>query len=140
MFRVQVSLSFSFLSSYVLCVVFFFFQAEDGIRDRTVTGVQTCALPIFVGGWIVFMTSRFVFTSEELKAELATGAPEAVNAVVFRLSACAIWSGLSHQYWPKPASSWRSPKWSEGFTCPPNIHPSSLLLISLKVHSSACTF
>src|SRR3989475_11100588 len=29
----------------VLC--FFFFQAEDGIRDLTVTGVQTCALPIF---------------------------------------------------------------------------------------------
>src|SRR2546421_5868625 len=29
----------------VLC--FFFFQAEDGIRDLIVTGVQTCALPIF---------------------------------------------------------------------------------------------
>src|SRR2546430_7816930 len=28
----------------ILC--FFFFQAEDGIRDLTVTGVQTCALPI----------------------------------------------------------------------------------------------
>src|SRR5699024_111584 len=28
-------------------VFFFFFQAEDGIRDRNVTGVQTCALPIF---------------------------------------------------------------------------------------------
>src|SRR2546430_9116451 len=28
------------------CLVFFFFQAEDGIRDLTVTGVQTCALPI----------------------------------------------------------------------------------------------
>src|SRR5207248_7854653 len=27
----------------------FFFQAEDGIRDRTVTGVQTCALPFLVG-------------------------------------------------------------------------------------------
>src|SRR3712207_7164281 len=27
---------------------FFFFQAEDGIRDIGVTGVQTCALPIFV--------------------------------------------------------------------------------------------
>src|SRR5438067_7846956 len=27
--------------------LFFFFQAEDGIRDRNVTGVQTCALPIF---------------------------------------------------------------------------------------------
>src|SRR2546427_1822630 len=28
---------------------FFFFQAEDGIRDLTVTGVQTCALPILFG-------------------------------------------------------------------------------------------
>src|SRR5438270_7367499 len=28
---------------------FFFFQAEDGIRDLTVTGVQTCALPILHG-------------------------------------------------------------------------------------------
>src|SRR5256885_8794257 len=28
--------------------LFFFFQAEDGIRDYKVTGVQTCALPIFV--------------------------------------------------------------------------------------------
>src|SRR6266436_9811201 len=34
---------------------FFFFQAEDGIRDVAVTGVQTCALPILVGsiGYIV---------------------------------------------------------------------------------------
>src|SRR5258708_16595034 len=30
----------------VWLVVFFFFQAEDGIRDDLVTGVQTCALPI----------------------------------------------------------------------------------------------
>src|SRR2546430_500300 len=37
-------------------VRFFFFQAEDGIRDLTVTGVQTCALPIFV--LIVFFSSR----------------------------------------------------------------------------------
>src|SRR2546430_17308870 len=28
-------------------MLFFFFQAEDGIRDLTVTGVQTCALPIY---------------------------------------------------------------------------------------------
>src|SRR5215467_8274705 len=28
-------------------LVFFFFQAEDGIRDYKVTGVQTCALPIY---------------------------------------------------------------------------------------------
>src|SRR5437588_6041763 len=43
--------------------IFFFFQAEDGIRDHCVTGVQTCALPIFfVNGtlgpppWIVLPT------------------------------------------------------------------------------------
>src|SRR2546427_4908756 len=46
-------------SSRLLCVrhswlglscFFFFFQAEDGIRDLTVTGVQTCALPISADG------------------------------------------------------------------------------------------
>src|SRR5205809_5138870 len=30
-----------------MCLFFFFFQAEDGIRDVAVTGVQTCALPIY---------------------------------------------------------------------------------------------
>src|SRR5256885_5607028 len=33
---------------YLFC--FFFFQAEDGIRDYKVTGVQTCALPIYQSG------------------------------------------------------------------------------------------
>src|SRR5207245_3280533 len=33
-------------SMHILLDVFFFLQAEDGIRDATVTGVQTCALPI----------------------------------------------------------------------------------------------
>src|SRR5438128_3244222 len=40
---------FCFLLCFFLYYVFFFFfffQAEDGIRDATVTGVQTCALPI----------------------------------------------------------------------------------------------
>src|SRR2546430_2835173 len=41
----------------VIC--FFFFQAEDGIRDLTVTGVQTCALPIFDDPLHVFMQERF---------------------------------------------------------------------------------
>src|SRR5699024_12211490 len=38
---------FLFLCYIVRLFFFFFFQAEDGIRDRNVTGVQTCALPIF---------------------------------------------------------------------------------------------
>src|SRR5205807_3476313 len=32
---------------FIFLFFFFFFQAEDGIRDYKVTGVQTCALPIF---------------------------------------------------------------------------------------------
>src|SRR5689334_24180855 len=45
------------------CLVFFF-QAEDGIRDGTVTGVQTCALPIFLASacfsssWLARSSSR----------------------------------------------------------------------------------
>src|SRR5437868_1113354 len=35
------------MTAFRMC--FFFFQAEDGIRDRNVTGVQTCALPILHG-------------------------------------------------------------------------------------------
>src|SRR5699024_11869925 len=35
-------------TSFVNLVSVFFFQAEDGIRDRNVTGVQTCALPIYI--------------------------------------------------------------------------------------------
>src|SRR5437879_11994119 len=37
------------LSSLFFSVFFFFFQAEDGIRDTSVTGVQTCALPLCRG-------------------------------------------------------------------------------------------
>src|SRR5437868_14457060 len=36
-------------SAHRITFFFFFFQAEDGIRDRNVTGVQTCALPISDG-------------------------------------------------------------------------------------------
>src|SRR5256885_13313685 len=37
--------------SSLVFLLFFFFQAEDGIRDYKVTGVQTCALPIFAHGY-----------------------------------------------------------------------------------------
>src|SRR3989441_11498476 len=37
---------------------FFFFQAEDGIRDKLVTGVQTCALPISARGCQVLSVPR----------------------------------------------------------------------------------
>src|SRR5690349_23429043 len=54
---------------------FFFFQAEDGIRDLYVTGVQTCALPI--------SASVSAPTSSRMRAEAAPCAPlTARNALV----------------------------------------------------------
>src|SRR5690606_8871720 len=47
--------------------LFFFFQAEDGIRDFHVTGVQTCALPILILVWLI--------ASRGLRAGLATSNP-----------------------------------------------------------------
>src|SRR5260221_9387093 len=46
-------------------MIFFFFQAEDGIRDHCVTGVQTCALPISLeaGTWL----SKNDFAPDELR-------------------------------------------------------------------------
>src|SRR6476469_11090818 len=68
-------------------VFFFFFQAEDGIRDTSVTGVQTCALPISVsaasslktaltayGGDFSNAVARFSFAgSDELAAQIEQG-------------------------------------------------------------------
>src|SRR2546430_8126825 len=46
-------------SELLFIFFFFFFQAEDGIRDLTVTGVQTCALPISqqIGGAVLALVA-----------------------------------------------------------------------------------
>src|SRR3712207_8826897 len=43
----------------------FFFQAEDGIRDIGVTGVQTCALPIFMQPRMIVAESSWLTHNEE---------------------------------------------------------------------------
>src|SRR2546430_7566632 len=52
---------------HLMLCLFFFFQAEDGIRDLTVTGVQTCALPIW-----------FEDAAEMRRAEAAEAAAKAM--------------------------------------------------------------
>src|SRR5437879_9546787 len=66
----------------VVYVFFFFFQAEDGIRDTSVTGVQTCALPI-----------SLVQKSEEMgfKTMLLLGGSE-INSLFFN-------AGLVDELW-----------------------------------------
>src|SRR2546425_9042820 len=83
---------------------FFFFQAEDGIRDKLVTGVQTCALTISAGigrsarGDVADLAERrrgrarrFSFTVPQLAA--------ACVALVL-LSGAVVWRGLA----PSPPS------------------------------------
>src|SRR3712207_6681798 len=48
----------------VFFVFFFFFQAEDGIRDIGVTGVQTCALPILLSSLAALFTAGPAFGGE----------------------------------------------------------------------------
>src|SRR3712207_7553956 len=52
--------------------VFFFFQAEDGIRDIGVTGVQTCALPILIKVGIngFGRIGRFVFRAAQTRNDI----------------------------------------------------------------------
>src|SRR2546430_17431141 len=56
-------------------MVFFFFQAEDGIRDLTVTGVQTCALPIWANFDSVGSPTRTYSDPRSAKATFALFAP-----------------------------------------------------------------
>src|SRR5229473_3931006 len=54
-------------------IFFFFFQAEDGIRDKLVTGVQTCALPISLAGKIFKRHGGYAFEVGGMGAKFACG-------------------------------------------------------------------
>src|SRR6266508_5724352 len=68
---------------------FFFFQAEDGIRDGHVTGVQTCALPI----------SSLVASSYRLDERTSDGSPE--NQSVRPSADRRPRADLPHCTWPR---------------------------------------
>src|SRR5256714_1147888 len=73
---------------------FFFFQAEDGIRDKLVTGVQTCALPIF----LYFTPALFPIYFRAAKQEASSYEPELqrrigrerIATIAFQLGVLAI--------------------------------------------------
>src|SRR2546426_1364302 len=89
----------------VSCAVFFFFQAEDGIRDYKVTGVQTCALPISstavirprrraqqlatlrapLGGVVTRMTAVLGATADQSQPLVEVADPAALD-IVFNVS------------------------------------------------------
>src|SRR5437868_8215449 len=80
---------------YVFCI--FFFQAEDGIRDRNVTGVQTCALPI----------CRFPYPINEVFfIDKQTGWLGAYKGAVYRtMDGGATWLEQTTGLEPRPGNS-----------------------------------
>src|SRR3712207_7047298 len=63
---------------YMSIVLFFFFQAEDGIRDIGVTGVQTCALPILL---VDNYNTKFA-EGMPFKEVIVQGSMERLNAIL----------------------------------------------------------
>src|SRR2546427_2963822 len=88
-------------------LLFFFFQAEDGIRDLTVTGVQTCALPIS-NVWSASPTaasSPSASSPAHSAAAPATRAPPSVNAASVRVTVPARVRGYGVRNAPGDATS-----------------------------------
>src|SRR5207249_8200140 len=83
------------------CNCLFFFQAEDGIRDRNVTGVQTCALPIS------FSNDRVVLNSQG-KLNAGLGVIYLQNAMNDAAAISYNIAGRMKTYrWDKSSSSWK---------------------------------
>src|SRR5437763_13001981 len=84
-------------SSVAIICFFFFFQAEDGIRDTSVTGVQTCALPILVdlpAGTINHHWTKNVIASADgstLYVSVGSNSNAAENGVDKEQARAAIW-------------------------------------------------
>src|SRR2546426_1737701 len=75
-------------STLSLSFYFFFFQAEDGIRDYKVTGVQTCALPI---------SSPFARKGTLWTAYRDHYAKDGDSVLVWKASTLAMYSGADRQ-------------------------------------------
>src|SRR5437762_11426536 len=90
-------------------LVFFFFQAEDGIRDTSVTGVQTCALPISETGYDFLSAlpdaiERLVESGDRPPVAAWVGAAAAVEgaSVSFRSEERRVGKECRCGWWPCP--------------------------------------
>src|SRR5256886_9773535 len=92
------------------CVLFlfFFFQAEDGIRDLTVTGVQTCALPI---------SDRYQFDHAELHDHHPESFIDAFNSAEAHGAEFIIVDSFSHEWMGKNGVLQRSEERRVGKEC-----------------------
>src|SRR2546423_13446508 len=73
----------------------FFFQAEDGIRDYKVTGVQTCALPIPLVGGAAYDASKQAITDATMVSA------RAADAVIFGSVGGPKWDSVPYEARPE---------------------------------------
>src|SRR6266545_3843482 len=91
-----------------MTILFFFFQAEDGIRDKLVTGVQTCALPIWETA-LRLVRSLLAWQRERFLAELDPGGPSAPGAEVDVCEMAALRGGEDWLHCSETLLALRSP-------------------------------
>src|SRR2546425_9005051 len=72
---------------------FFFFQAEDGIRDKLVTGVQTCALPILETLGVILYQDQVLQVCQAL-AGFTPGQAEALRRAMSRRRSRELMAGF----------------------------------------------
>src|SRR5687767_119209 len=82
---------------------FFFFQAEDGIRDKLVTGVQTCALPIYLAGKTPRADLKRLILERKLvsvaSAYMNAGEPNAIVGLLDMLVMTRLLREVSEEAW-----------------------------------------
>src|SRR5206468_8603407 len=100
--------------------LFFFFQAEDGIRDLIVTGVQTCALPIWPGGRSHDKVKFNLATQARRQAGSAFKPFTLATAVSQGVSLLSLWNGPPSLVIDDPRCQTTDPK--TGVTGPWDVH------------------
>src|SRR5689334_23557075 len=80
-----------------MLLFFFFFQAEDGIRDGTVTGVQTCALPISMRAGLGQPSRPAPTSARRARARMAGAAPETAGPAPGGQAGPAVAAGASRR-------------------------------------------
>src|SRR3712207_8899535 len=87
-------------------IKFFFFQAEDGIRDIGVTGVQTCALPIYLGVQLISNQPQYSMLWRVIEQEVVpTSEQEGLSQIVWSPLAQGVLTGKYRPGEQPPADS-----------------------------------
>src|SRR5216684_5718167 len=102
---------------------FFFFQAEDGIRDVAVTGVQTCALPIL--GLIAGSAGS---VAAALATDKRTTAQILTMASVPRSEERRVGKECRSRWWPYDLKKQLRPPFANSHKSPPSVNPSTRTL------------